>query len=78
MEIEENRDPIDKKASEDHFMDFCQFGFGAPSIFTLFHSWTVKVSSEHFGGGLRKTKKARGRKEQARKRRIKQRQHDSL
>ena len=45
---------------------------------SLSHSWTLRVFLEHFGIGSRKEKKARGRKEQARKSRVKQLQQDSF
>ena len=65
MENEENRGLIDKKASEDQLGPFCQFNFGALSLFSLSlsHSWTLRVFLEHFGIGSRKEKEARGRKE---------------
>ena len=38
MENEENRGLINKKASEDQFMAFCQFSFGALILFSLSHT----------------------------------------
>jgi hypothetical protein len=35
MENEENRGLIHKKASEDQLVTFCQFSFGALSLFSL-------------------------------------------
>jgi len=78
MEIEENRGLIDKKASEDQgaslvSVTFCQLIFGALTLFplSLSHSWTLRVLLEHFVIGERKSKKARGRKDQAGKGMIK-------
>ena len=38
MENEENRGLINKKASEDQLVTFCQFSFGALSLFSLSHT----------------------------------------
>ena len=75
MENEEIRGLMHKKASEDQFMAFGQFSFGALS---LFHSWTLRVSLDHFGIGARKSKKERGSKDQVGKGRIKRLQQASL
>ena len=47
MENEENRDLINEKASEDQFIDFCKFSFGALS---LSYSWTLIFSWNTLGG----------------------------
>jgi len=80
MENEENRGLIHKKAFEDQLVTFCQFSFGALSLFSLSltFSWTHRVFLEHFGIGARKAKKARESEDQAGKGRIKQLQQESL
>jgi len=73
MENEENRGLIDKKAYEDQFVTFFHLIFGALSLFSL--SLSLFNTSSFLGAlciGSRKENKARGRKEQARTRRIKQ------
>ena len=71
MENEENRGLIDKKASEDQLVTFCQFSFGASlSILSLSHSWTLEGFLEHFSIGSRKSKKEKESKDQTRKSRI--------
>jgi len=47
-------------------------------ILSLSYSWTLRVFLEHFGIEARKTKKARGSKDQAEKGKIKQLQQASL
>ena len=84
MENEENRGRINKKASEDHFVTFCQCYillvhiWSSLSTLPLSHSWTLRVFLEHFGIGSRKAKKASGSKDQASKSKIKQLQQYSL
>jgi len=68
MEIEENRGLIDKKAYEDQFVTFCQFSFGALSLFSL--SLSLTLGHLEFSRSTlvldQERKKARGRKEQGR------------
>lgn len=78
MENWRNRGLINKQASEDHLVTFCQFSFGDLSPFSLSHSWTLRVFLEHFNIGSRKAKKVRGSKDQARKSRFKQLQWDYM
>jgi len=49
MENEENRGLIHKKASKDQLVTFCQFSFGALSLFSLSLSHTLgdRVFLEH-------------------------------
>ena len=47
MENEENRGLIDKKASEDQLVTFCQFTFGSLPLFSLSYSWRLRVLLEH-------------------------------
>ena len=80
MENVENRGLINKNASEDQWARLGQFSFGALSLFSLSlsYSWTLRIFLEHFGIGARKENKARGRKDQVGKGRIKQLQQASL
>ena len=60
MENEGNRGHINKKAYEDHFMNF----FSSVLELSLYflshtHSWTLRVFLEFFGIGSRKVKKAK-------------------
>ena len=64
MENEENIGLIHKNAYEDQLVTFCQFSFGALSLFSLSYSWTLRVFLDNFGIGERKVKKARGIKYQ--------------
>ena len=70
MENEENRGLIVKKDYEDQWESFWlktffQFSFGALSLFSLSHSWTLIVFLEHFSIGSRKAKrKQRSSKEE--------------
>ena len=69
MENEENRGLIDKKDSEDQFVTFLQFSFGALSLFSLSLSLSL-LDTQIFLGALRhwinKDKEGK-RKEGARK-----------
>jgi len=57
----ENRGLIDKKAPEDQFTVFCRVSFGALSLSSLSHSWTLRVFLEHSSFGARKGKESKGR-----------------
>lgn len=77
MEIEEDRDLIDKKASKDHFTDFGQFYLGAPSlsILSLIPSQTqsILLALYHWRKeGKGRTREQKGSKDQVGKTRIKQ------
>ena len=79
MENEENRGLINKKISEDQLVHFFHFSFGAPSLYslslTLGHlefSWSILAMDQ------RRTKNAKGSKNQEKKSNIKQLQRDYL
>ena len=72
MENEENRGVINKKAYEYQFVTFCQFSFGALSLFSLSHSWTLRVFLENSSFGEMKGKTSNGRTRKGRKVKIKQ------
>jgi len=83
MENEENRCLINKKDFEDELVPFanftfCQFNFGALSILSLSHSWTLRIFLENFNIGLRKENKAKESDDQAWKSMIKQLHQDYL
>jgi len=79
MENEENRGLIHKKPYENKLVTFCQFSFGAFSLFslalTLGHT---KFSWSIFGIGSRRIRKEIGSKYQVGKGKTKPLQQDSL
>jgi len=46
---------------EDKLVTFCQFNFGALSLFSLSDSWSLRVFLEHSGFGSWKEKQAKGK-----------------
>ena len=64
MENEENRGLINKKVYEDQLVTFCQFNFGALSLFSLSlsHSW-IQIFLGALGTGSRKAKEGKKKEE---------------
>ena len=63
MENEENRGLINKRASEDQYIEFFQFSFGALYILSLSlsYSWKLRAFLEHSSLGSRKEKEVQRR-----------------
>ena len=75
MENEENRGLINKKASEDQFMDHVQCNFGALIILSLSlsYSWILRVFLDQINIEVRRRKASKGRARKGKKSKVRSR-----